>query len=125
MRLAEVATAAATGDPAARYVELEVVAAACVFPSTRVVRPNDGAPWDPADAGVDGPRPDAGVDAQVLDAARVDAAGDAAAADGNQRFLDLDPVGGAACGCGAGAGPDGLALVGLVVAGLARRRRRG
>ena len=46
----------------------------------------------------------------MLDAARVDAAGDAAAADGNQRFLDLDPVGGAACGCGAGAGPDGLAL---------------
>ena len=37
VRLSEVATASAVGDPAARYVELEATAAACVFPSTRVV----------------------------------------------------------------------------------------
>lgn len=36
-RLSELATASATGDPAARYVELEATAAGCVFPSTEVV----------------------------------------------------------------------------------------
>ncbi|MBK9033289.1 MAG: hypothetical protein IPL61_18790 [Myxococcales bacterium] len=244
VRLSEVATAAGSGDPAARYVELEATAAACVFPSTRVVsydaagavlgdvapfasatclaagsylllatpaaqaefatgadgslvppldldagqvclvssatrydcvrwgavaapvrdlfgpddasaavpppaglalariaatdvvavdwrvesptprRPNDGSPWDPADAGVDGPRLDAGVDALVVDAQRLDAPADAAALDGNQRFLDLDPGGGAACGCTTGATPDGAAVLAVAAAMLARRRRR-
>jgi uncharacterized protein (TIGR03382 family) len=36
-RLSEVATASSTGDPAARYVELEASSAGCVFPSTEVV----------------------------------------------------------------------------------------
>ncbi len=36
-RLSELATASATGDPAARYLELEATAAGCVFPSTEVV----------------------------------------------------------------------------------------
>jgi len=246
VRLTEVATASATGDPAARYVELEATAAACVFPSTRVVsydaagaviddvapfasatcvaagrvlvlatpaaraafaiaavdgalvppldldagqvclvssatrydcvrwgaiatpvrdlfgpddataaipapaglalarvantdvvavdwrvetaspgRPNDGSPWDPADAGVDAPRPDAGTDAAPpLDAARPDAAADAATADASQAFLDLDPGGGAACGCASGPTPDGAAVLVAVAMLLARRRRR-
>lgn len=245
VRLTEVATASAVGDPAARYVELEATAAACVFPSTRVVsydaagavlgdvapfasatcvaagtflllatpaaraafgiaevdgglvppidldagqlclvssatrydcvrwgaiatpvrdlfgpddataaipppaglalariantdvvavdwrvetpsprRPNDGTPWDPADAGTDAPRPDAGTDAAPpIDAARPDAAADAAVADASQAFLDLDPGGGAACGCASGPTPGGAAALLAVVALLARRRR--
>lgn len=244
VRLSEVVTASSTGDPAVRYLELEVTAAACVFPTTRLVSydaagvvqgdaapfasatclaagsylllatpaaqaafavgadgslvppldldagqvclvssatrydcvrwgaittavrdlfgpddvttavpppgglalartaafdvvaldwrvqtptprgPNDGTPWDPADAGVDAPRPDAGVDATPpIDAPRPDAATDASDPDASQRFLDLDPAGGAACGCASGPTPGG-ALVLLAVAGLLARRRR-
>ncbi len=36
-RLSELATASSTGDPAARYVELEATSEGCVFPSTEVV----------------------------------------------------------------------------------------
>jgi len=36
-RLSELATASSTGDPAARYVELEATAAGCLFASTQVV----------------------------------------------------------------------------------------
>ncbi|MEZ4402214.1 MAG: hypothetical protein R3B06_19460 [Kofleriaceae bacterium] len=94
--------------------------------------PNDGAPWDPGDAGVDAPRPDAAVDGGLADAGVDGPAPDGPTPDGappdaSQAFLGLDPGGGAACGCRTGASPDGVALVALVVLGLAATggRRRG
>ncbi len=89
--------------------------------------PNDGTPWEPADAGIDGPTPiDAAVDARPP---RPDGGGgsvDAAPPDaGNQNFLNLDPGGGAACGCRTGASPGGaLPLLVAALALLRRRRRR-
>jgi hypothetical protein len=247
LRLSELATASATGDPAARYIELESVAEACVFPSTEVVvfdaagnplgrsspftmarcfpaghflvlatpqaqaafnitgadsalvpalprtagqlclvssttrydcvrwgnvtvpvhdlfgtnddtsalsppgglalarvaddeviatdwrvqtptprGPNDGTPWDPLDAGVDAPPMiDAAVDARPP---RPDGGSrvDAAVVDGPpQTFLDLDPAGGAACGCRTGVSPGGaLPLAALALLFRRRRRRR-
>ncbi|HVV84983.1 MAG TPA: hypothetical protein VHE35_18090 [Kofleriaceae bacterium] len=88
--------------------------------------PNDGSPWDPLDAGIDGPPPiAAGIDARPprpdgghgsVDAAVVDAP--------PETFLDLDPGGGAACGCRTGATPGGaLPFAGAAVLLLVRRRR--
>jgi hypothetical protein len=108
----------------ARIGELHLIAIDWRVESPTPRRPNDGSPWDPADAGVDAPRPDAAVDALTVDARRVDAAIDAVPADGNQQFLGLDPGGGAACGCGTGARPDGVIVVGAVALWLRRRRAR-
>lgn len=59
---------------------------------------------------------DAGIDAPfTVDAARVDA---------NDRFLDLDPGGGAVCGCGAGGGwASGLVAAATLLWLMTRRRR--
>ncbi|MBE7451912.1 MAG: hypothetical protein HS111_24400 [Kofleriaceae bacterium] len=86
--------------------------------------PNDGQPWDPGDAGVDAAPPDAG-DAGLDAAPPIDApfTVDAARVDANDRFLDLDPRGGATCGCGAGAPGTSLGLALVVLATLGRRRR--
>lgn len=84
--------------------------------------PNDGSPWDPSDAGIDGPLADAGVDAFAVDAPSLVDAPAPIEPDASQRFLDLDPGGGATCGCAGSQGP-GWAL-GLVVLALVRRRRR-
>jgi len=87
--------------------------------------PNDGTPWDPADAGLDAAPTDAAIDAPLIDAARSDAARDARDLDASQLFLELDPAGGAGCGC-SGGGPvaPGSAGLGLAVLALVRRRRR-
>lgn len=88
--------------------------------------PNDGTPWDPRDAGVDAPFADAGPTDAGLDALP-DAPVDARDRDASQRFLDLDPGGGATCGC-ASDSPGGGALFAAVVGlGLSVRggRRRG
>ena len=89
--------------------------------------PNDGTPWDPADAGTDAPPAiDAGVDARPP---RPDGGGgavDAAVIDGEpQSFLDLDPGGGAACGCRTGVDGGGALPLALAALLLGRRRRRG
>ena len=89
--------------------------------------PNDGSPWSPPDAG---PSPDAAVmpdaaalvDANPADAAvRVDARSRADAS--SQRFLDLNPVGGASCDCRSGLGGGGVLLLFAVLAGVVVRRR--
>jgi MYXO-CTERM domain-containing protein len=66
------------------------------------------------DAGIDGPPPP--IDAPfMVDAAHIDA---------NDRFLDLDPGGGAACGCGTSGGGGSALLAALTLAGLLARQRR-
>ncbi len=81
--------------------------------------PNDGSPWSPPDAG---PLPDAGVivDAGPLpDAGRRSDAGpppDAKADARNTRYLDLDAVGGADCGCQSGSGGGPFSSVLLLLA---------
>lgn len=102
---------------------------------------NDGVVWMPPDAGPTpdaGPAPDAGPtgpDAGPFDAdagsTNRDAgptAIDARTADArNQRYLDLDPAGGATCGCRVGRRPEprglGLGLVCALGASLLLRRR--
>jgi hypothetical protein len=131
------------GQSLSRIDTTHVVAADWSILSPTPRGPNDGTPWTPPDAGI---TPDAAVvDAAVSDAGldagiTPDAAGpaDAAPADAreradarNTRFLDLDPVGGAACGCRVG-GRNRLAphlpmaaLALLCLVALRRRRRRG
>ncbi len=107
----------------ARVADTDVVAADWRVETPTPRRPNDGTPWEPADAGVDAPPPiDAAVDARPPrpDAGGLDAAPVAAR---SQAFLDLDPGGGAVCGCGAAPGA-GTGLVGLLAALLLVRRRR-
>ena len=76
-------------------------------------QPNDGTSWEPPDAGVS---PDAAppIDAgPPVDAGRrTDAAPRPSLDAGNSRYLDLDTVGGASCGCQSGqaSGAGGLAL---------------
>jgi hypothetical protein len=95
--------------------------------------PNDGTPWFPPDAGIDGGGAiDAGaeadggegeVDAAAADAAEPDARPDAR----NDSFLDLEAAGGASCGCRSGGGGGGGGSVVVVVAAIAwvgRRRVR-
>ena len=90
--------------------------------------PNDGGSWNPPDAGptpdaspiVDaGPAPDAALrsDAGPQPDARPDA--------GNNRYLDLDTVGGAACGCQSSKGHSASGLLFLLCALLLGRRERG
>ena len=91
--------------------------------------PNDGTPWTPPDAG---PMPDAApipdaappVDAQPPTDAYVlrDAASGEDAR--GQRYLDVDPVGGADCGCAQSAPTPGGTFILMLVAGLLMRRRR-
>lgn len=87
-------------------------------------QPNDGSTWMAPDAGVApdaapaidaGPRPDAGR--------RTDAAPRVSADAGNARYLDLDTVGGASCGCqsSGSSGVSSLLFV-LVALGVFRRR---
>jgi hypothetical protein len=117
------------GFALARVADVNVVAAdwRIETPTPRAL--NDGTPWDPGDAGVDAPPPDADVDDGGVDATPpLDAppSVDAAHVDANDRFLDLDPGGGATCGCGGGGAPGGLApalLVALAITGRARRAR--
>ncbi len=88
--------------------------------------PNDGTPWTPPDAG---PTPDAGAPADAGPDAgpRPDAAvipdarpvGDAS----DQRYLDLDPAGGALCSCRTGAGGTASVLLLLGAIALVGRRR--
>ncbi|MBP8807200.1 MAG: hypothetical protein KBG48_24320 [Kofleriaceae bacterium] len=121
---ASAAVPAPAGLALARIGELHVVAIDWRVESPTPRGPNDGTPWDPADAGVDAPRPDAAVDAALVDARRPDAAQDAVTPDASQEFVGLDPGGGAACGCGTGVGVDGAGLAAAVAAWLARRRYR-
>lgn len=107
----------------ARVAATEVIAVDWRTETPSPGRTNDGAPWDPSDAGVDAGFVDAGFDAG-LDAPRFDAGPDADDPDASQRYLDLDPVGGAGCGCQGGAGTSGLPPLGLALAGLAIARRR-
>lgn len=118
------AVPAPAGLALARIGELHVVAIDWRVETPTPRGPNDGTPWDPPDAGVDAPRPDAAVDATPVDAARVDAAPDAITVDADQTFVRVDPVGGAACGCGVDGGPASVGLAAAVVVWLARRRRR-
>jgi hypothetical protein len=120
---ATMAMAPPDGQGLSRIDTTHVVAADWSILSPTPRGPNNGTPWTPPDAGVVDAGPDAGVtpDAAVADAGpdagpdagiAADAAGPADAAlpadareqadARNTRFLDLDPVGGAACGCRAG-----------------------
>lgn len=113
------------GIALARVGEIHVIATDWRTETPTPRGPNDGTPWDPADAGIDAPRVDAGIDAPMLDAPRIDAARDAAAVDSSQAFLDLDPVGGAGCGCaGSAARTSSLVAAAAVALALVRRRRR-
>jgi len=95
-------------------------------PSPR--QPNDGTVWIPPDAG---PMPDAGQTADAgtpADAAirvdsgpRPDAQGEI---DRNDRYLDLDPVGGASCSCQSGGQEGGSLAAALLLLLFCRRRRR-
>ena len=80
-------------------------------PSPR--QPNDGSVWIPPDAG---PLPDAGtiVDAGVVSDARIRIDSGAGldaqdVVDINDRYLDLDPTGGASCSCQSGLAGGGAA----------------
>jgi hypothetical protein len=90
--------------------------------------PNDGSPWSPPDAGPTpdaGPPPDAGPDAGPRpDAAMLPDARPTADAS-PQRYLDVDPGGGATCSCRGGADGGGSALLILGALWLAITRRRG
>ncbi len=89
-------------------------------------QPNDGSVWEPPDAGPiydAGPIPDAGP---VPDAAVRSDAGprpDARSGVSNPDYLDLDPVGGASCGCST-RGRGGAASVCLALLALLGLRRR-
>jgi MYXO-CTERM domain-containing protein len=120
------ALAPPAGLALARIADDDVVATDWRVQSPTPRGPNDGTPWDPGDAGVDAPpmidamvdarppRPDGGSGG--IDAAQPDAT--------SQSFLDLDPAGGAACGCRTGASPAAsLPFVALALLVLRRRRR--
>lgn len=110
------------GIALARVDEVHVIAADWRTETPTPRRPNDGSPWDPSDAGIDAPRADAAIDAPGVDALVVDAPRDAPAPDANQAFLDLDPVGGAGCGCsGAPARSSWLLALAFVLAWLRAR----
>lgn len=118
------------GYALARVADVNVVASDWRIETPTPRAPNNGMPWDPGDAG---------VDATSLDAAPMDGGGgedaamatdatpsvDAARVDANDRFLDLDPRGGAVCGCGAAGGLDTGALALVVTLALVARPRRG
>lgn len=119
------------GFALARIADVNVVEADWRIESPTPRAPNDGTPWDPGDAGIDAAPTDAGASDAATDGPRpIDApfTVDGARIDANDRFLDLDPGGGAACGCGASGTRGGAASTGLaaIVAGalLIRRRRR-
>ncbi len=117
------------GFALARVADVNVVSTDWRVETPTPRGPNDGTPWDPGDAGVDATPTDASGDASgTPDAASgEDAASsvDAAQVDANDRFLDLDPRGGAVCGCGAGAqrGAVSAVLAALILISLRRRRR--
>jgi MYXO-CTERM domain-containing protein len=89
--------------------------------------PNDGTVWIPPDAG---PLPDASPLADAgppADAARRSDAGpgpDARPDAQNTRYLDLDAVGGADCGCRSSGGQGGGSFLLVLIAMLAIRPRR-
>ncbi len=119
----------------ARVATTHVVAVDFALAEPTPRGPNDGGPWYPPDAGPTpdaapagdaAPIPDGGpiADAWTLfDAGpRVDASG--------QRYLDMDPQGGATCSCRVGrrGDPAGSGLLALLVIGwlaAGGRRRRG
>ena len=120
------ALAAPGGLALSRIADTDVIAVDWEVATPTPRGPNDGTPWDPGDAGIDGPPPiDAAVDARVP---RPDGGGgsqDAAVLDAPpQTFLDLDPGGGAACGCRTGASPGATLPLALGALALLRRRRR-
>jgi MYXO-CTERM domain-containing protein len=88
--------------------------------------PNDGTPWDPLDAGLDAPPMiDAAVDARPPRPDGGSGGIDAAVTDAEaQVYLDLDPGGGAACGCRTGATPGGAIPFAAALLLLVKRRRR-
>lgn len=113
----------ADGQALARVDTTHVVAADWMLASPTPRRLNDGTPYTPPDAG---PVPDASMgpdagspDAGLPDAREAgpdsgslpDAAGQPDARD--HRFLDLDPVGGAACGCRVSPGSSARGLLPL------------
>ena len=119
------------GYALARVADVNVVAADWRIETPTPRAPNDGAPWDPGDAGIDAAPPDAapgdgGAGDDAAPAIDAPFSVDAARIDANDRFLDLDPGGGATCGCGAAGGPGAGALAVLVTLALiARTCRRG
>jgi MYXO-CTERM domain-containing protein len=133
---ATTAMAPPDGQGLSRIDTTHVVAADWSILSPTPRGPNNGTPWTPPDAGItpDAAVVDAGPDAGITP----DAAGPADAAlpvdareradARNTRFLDLDPVGGATCGCRAGSS-DGparhLPLAALALLSLVALRRRG
>lgn len=119
------------GTSLVRVDETHVVATDWAFAAPTPRGPNDGTPWIPPDAGPpDAPPPDAGdpgdagIDARPGD--RVDARPPADARGfpdaANNRYLELDP-GGGACACRAATPSSGAPLV-LALWALSRRRRR-
>ena len=131
-----VAAAPADGVALVRVDTTHIVALDWALQSPTPRGPNDGSPWTPPDAG---PTPDARPlpDATAPADARPWPPGDDDAPDArvradarNERFLDLDPVGGASCGCRAGGRHDGGWLGGglggwMLLAGLVLRLRWG
>lgn len=114
-----------------RVADVNVVEADWRIESPTPRAPNDGTPWDPGDAGIDATPIDGGpIDAPTDGPRPIDApfTVDGARIDANDRFLDLDPGGGASCGCGMPGASGGATSTGLaaLVAGalLVRRRRR-
>lgn len=89
--------------------------------------PNDGTPWFPPDAGPmpdAGPPPDAGPDAGPRPDAAILADARPVADASPQRFLDIDPGGGATCNCRGGADRGGDLFAVIAALGLAVMRRR-
>lgn len=119
------AQAAPDGQSLARTDHTNVVSADWSLLSPTPRGPNDGTPWTPPDAG---PTPDAAppADAGPDAGARPDAAiipdarpvGDAS----DQRYLDLDPGGGALCSCRTGGGAPAVLLLLAAIALVGRRR---
>jgi uncharacterized protein (TIGR03382 family) len=117
------------GFALARIADVNVVSADWRIETPTPRAPNNGMPWDPGDAGIDAAPPDAsddgGLDPDATPPIDAPFTVDAAHVDANDRFLDLDPRGGAVCGCGASGGPGTAALALALVALLSVPRGAG
>ncbi|MCE9578024.1 MAG: hypothetical protein K8W52_33135 [Deltaproteobacteria bacterium] len=118
------------GTSLIRVAEVHVVTTDWAFAAPTPRAPNDGTPWIPPDAGApDAPLPDgapgdAGLDGRLGDTIDARPPSDARRLPDatNNRYLDLDP-GGGACACRTASPSSGAPILVALVA-LARRRRR-